>query len=706
MRAPAGSRRSIRSLAAPTAMAALAVLLCAGAAPAPRRFLDLLDPGRISASLRTLSSVPRLAGTPADRKMADWVSARLADAGLKVEVAEYKVWLPYPVRISVEATGPEAYRCRLSESGNLVDPDTTMPGVVMPYNAYSPSGTAEGDLVYVNYGLRQDYEALEKLGVPVKGSIVIARYGKSFRGDKVSLAAEKGAIACLLYSDPEDDGYERGDVLPRGPWRDEWSVQRGNIMRSTGDPLTPGRPAIAATPRLDPADAPALPRIPTVPLSYGDARPLLAQLKGPLAPRESQGSGSWQGGLPFAYHVGPGPVRVKMAVQVEFASRPIWNVVGRLEGSVWPDEAVILGAHRDSWGPGASDNGSGSATLLEVARVFGEMAAAGSRPARTLMFGFWDAEEFGVIGSTEWAEEHAAWLSRSAVAYLNVDVAATGARFNPAASASLAKVLLEAAGGVADPITGKPILEIWSSSTPSPRVGDLGGGSDFVPFSDDFGIPSTSHGFSGAGSGAYHSGADTFWFVSTFMDPGFTYHAAAAGVWGLTALTLSESPLIPYDHEATGRMVLEAADEIEKNPPGRAEGARDAGGAAPPALEPVREAARRFMAVARRLESRRLRIGATPLAGAALALANAESMAAHRELVAIVTAADGSPSRRNLLLAPSPVDRYRPLRLPGLATAIAAGDAQAARREIALLCAALDRAASRLEGALRAARNL
>jgi len=679
-------------------------------APTAQRLLQHLGADRIASNLKTLASVPRLAGTPTDRRMADWVAGQLKEAGLKVEVSEYQVWLPYPVSISVEALAPEPYKCRLREAGNLIDPDTTMPGVVMPYNAFSPSGSAEGELVYVNYGLREDYEALEKLEVPVKGRIVIARYGRGFRGDKVALAAEKGAIGCLLYSDPADDGYMKGDVLPRGPWRDEWAVQRGSILRGAGDPLTPGRAAVTGAPRLDPSEVTLLPRIPCTPLSYGDARPLLEQLNGPLAPHEAAGSRSWQGGLPFAYHVGPGPTRVKMSVSVEYASRTIWDVVGRLDGASLPDEAILLGAHRDSWGPGGMDNGSGSATLLELARAFGEMAQAGERPSRTLMFAFWDAEEFGIIGSTEWAEEHAAWLARSAAAYLNVDVAATGPRFSPSGSPSLANLLLEAAGDVTDPGSRKSVRETWQSANRDAKVSDLGGGSDFVPFSNDFGVPSTSHGFSGDGGGAYHSASDTFWFVSTFMDPGFIYHEVSAAVWGAAALRLSEAPALPYDQAAIGRQAIVAADDLEAQVTQQTRGVL-------PSLDPMRDAARRFIDAAQRLDSRRRRLprsaGAAstiPLWNAvsrqALASANAEQIAADREFVIAEPAPGGATRGRHLLLSPSVSDGYGAQRLPAIAAAWRAGDAARASAGISEVAAAFDRASAHLDTASRALREV
>ncbi|HZI93708.1 MAG TPA: M28 family peptidase, partial [Patescibacteria group bacterium] len=403
----------------------------------------------------------------------------------------------------------------------------------------------------------------------------------------------------------------------------------------------------------------------------------------------------------------PGAARVRMTVQADYALRPVWDVVGKLRGGIFPDEAIILGAHRDSWGPGATDNGSGSATLLEVARRFGELARAGSRPSRSLMFAFWDAEEFGIIGSTEWAEDHAQWLSLSAVAYLNVDVAATGARFNPSGTPSLWPVLLEAADGVPDPRSQRTVRDVWQSTGKNATVGVLGGGSDFVPFSHDLGVPSTSHSFSGDGGGAYHSRLDTWWFVSSFMDPGFSYHAAAGGIWALTALKLSETPVIPYDEEATGKEATAAADEIESRWK-----IHDPTSTPMPSLDPVRSAARRLTESAGRLATRRRGFGQQfdmqDTGGAVVSARLQRLTAANRELIAterefiVKDSAAADQRARNLLLSPSATDGYGAQRLPGIAAAFLNHDPDSARREIDLLVGALDRAAGRLEAAARA----
>ena len=419
-------------------------------------------------------------------------------------------------------------------------------------------------MVYVNYGLPNDYDDLRKAGVDVKGKIVIARYGNSFRGVKAKVAEENGAVALIIYSDPADDGYVQGDVYPKGPMRPDSSAQRGSVQFLfiyPGDPLTPGVPAIAGTPRLAKEAATNIPHIPVQPISYGDARRLLQPLRGPLRPR------GFQGGLPFAYHLGgTSDVRVHLKTNIEFATKTIWDVITRLDGTVEKDRWVVLGNHRDAWVFGAVDPNSGSAAMLEVGRGLGQLLKSGWRPRRTLVLCSWDAEEQGLIGSTEWVEENASELKQKAVAYLNMDAAVSGPNFGASSVPSLWKLIRAAASDVRDPQSGKSIYEAWRDRAwensseadrfdanglekpiTAPRIGALGSGSDYTPFLQHVGIPSLDMSF-GGDYGVYHSAYDSFYWMAHFGDPTFQYHVAAAQIWGTVALRLANAPGLPFDY--------------------------------------------------------------------------------------------------------------------------------------------------------------
>ncbi|HVF49602.1 MAG TPA: M28 family metallopeptidase [Pyrinomonadaceae bacterium] len=524
--------------------------------------------------LRRLTMEPHVAGTQEDYRTAIYVRDQMRRYGWRAELREYQVLLPYPRQPSiVELLAPRRERLPLAEPVIAQDASSSHRKIIPLFNGYSASGDVSAPLVYVNYGLPRDYEALKKLGVGVRGKIAIARYGQSFRGVKAKVAEENGAIGLIIYSDPADDGYMQGEVYPKGPWRPAGSAQRGSVQylfQYPGDPLTPGTPSIAGTPRLPIAQATNMPRIPVQPMSYGDARRLLEPLRGPLRPR------GFQGGLPFPYHVGGTPdVRVRLKTDMDYATRTIWNVEARMDGASEPDRWVILGNHRDAWVFGAVDPNSGTTAMLEVARGFGELARQGWRPRRTIVLCSWDAEEYGLIGSTEWAEEHAQELREKAVAYLNMDSAVSGANFNAASVPTLWKLLRAATRDVHDPKTGKSVYDAWQDRARESRddndaddaateasIGALGSGSDYTPFLQHLGVSSLDMGF-GGDYGVYHSAYDSFNWMARHGDPTFGYHVAAAQLWGTVALRLTEARALPFDYADYGAEIRRFVEETQ-----------------------------------------------------------------------------------------------------------------------------------------------
>src|ERR1044072_5723554 len=410
--------------------------------------------------LRKLTAEPHVAGTKENYATAIYVRDQMRSYGIPSELKEYEVLLPYPKQPGiVELIRPRRERLAVKEAIVPEDPSASNPKIIPLFNGYSPSGDVTAPLVYVNYGLPPDYEALKTLGVDVKGKIAIARYGNSFRGVKAQVAEQNGAVGLIIYSDPADDGYGQGDVYPKGPWRPASSAQRGSVQflsPSPGDPLTPGRPALPGVPRLKIEEVTNMPRIPVQPISYGDARRLLEPLRGPVRPR------GFQGGLPFAYHVGGTEfVQVHLKTQMDFQVRKIWNVISIIEGAEEKDRWVVMGNHRDAWTFGAVDPNSGSSAMLEVGRGFGALLKKGWKPRRTIMLCSWDGEEYGLLGSTEWAEENADELKQKAVAYLNVDSAVSGANFGAASVPSMWKLIRSATRDIKDPKTGQTVYQRW-----------------------------------------------------------------------------------------------------------------------------------------------------------------------------------------------------------------------------------------------------
>ena len=507
--------------------------------------------------LRRLTLEPHIAGTKEDYDTAVYVRDQLRSYGLAADLKEYDVWLNYPKTPSVlELITTRRQRLSTHEAIVSGDPSTSHPKITPLFNGYAASGDVTAPLVYANYGLPNDYEALKKIGVDVKGKIVIVRYGNSFRGVKAKVAEDHGAIGCIIYSDPADDGYMQGDVYPKGPWRPVASGQRGSVQYLfdyPGDPLTPGRPSIPGVPRLKPEEATDLTRLPVQPIAYDVARTILSQLKGPLRPR------GFQGGLPFAYHIGgTNDVKVRLKTDMDYKIRKIWNVVARIDGNEEKDRWIILGNHRDAWVFGAVDPNSGTTAMLEVGRGFGQLLKQGWKPRRTIIFCSWDAEEYGLVGSTEWAEELATELKEKAVAYLNLDAAVSGVHFGASSVPSLWKFMRAATRDVKDPKTGKTVYQQWQDrarenrpegeeNSGEARIGPLGSGSDYTPFLQHLGIASTDMGF-GGDYGVYHSAYDSFHWMDQFGDPGFRYHVAASQLWGTLAMRLADAEGLPFDY--------------------------------------------------------------------------------------------------------------------------------------------------------------
>ncbi len=534
-------------------------------APAPgsewdARFRALPDPAVIKETMRRLSARPHHVGSPYAKEIAEWLLAQFKSFGWDAQMDTFDVLFPTPTTRLLEMTAPTRFTAMLEEPAVPVDPTSGQKGEQLPtYNAYSIDGDVTGPLVYVNYGRPVDYEVLERRGVSVKGAIVIARYGQSWRGIKPKVAAEHGAIGCLIYSDPRDDGYAVGDVYPRGPMRNADGVQRGSVMDMPvhpGDPLTPGFAATADVKRLVLEDAKTLTKIPVLPISYGDAQPLLAALGGPLVPAD------WRGGLPLTYHIGPGPATVHLKVAFSWDIKRLYNVIARIAGSTYPDEWVIRGNHHDAWVNGAYDPVSGIATELEEARALGALLQQGWKPKRTIVYAAWDGEEEGLLGSTEWVERHAADLERHAVAYINTDSYGRGF-LEAGGSHALESFLNGVAKDVQDP---EARVSVWKRAQANAivrgtaeeradartradlRIAALGSGSDYTPFLQHSGVPTLALGFGGLDEdGIYHSIYDSFYHFTQFHDTDFVYGRALAQTVGTAVVRLADADLLPFE---------------------------------------------------------------------------------------------------------------------------------------------------------------
>ncbi|MCA9321782.1 MAG: M28 family peptidase, partial [Planctomycetes bacterium] len=560
-----------------------------------------------------------------------------------------------------EMVAPFAYAAELREAGTERDSDTLNRDALPPFLAYSPDGLITAPLVYANYGRREDLEALVARGIGLRGAMLLVRYGQIFRGSKVRLAEEFGAVGVLIYSDPADDGFARGEVYPDGPFRPATAVERGSILylfEYPGDPGTPGRPSLAGAEQLTYDAMGSLPGIPAMCLSHADARPFLESLAGPTVPK------GWQGGLPFTYHLGgEGRVRVQLQIESDYRLRRIRNVEGLWPGLQFPDEEIIIGNHRDAWVHGAVDPGTGTAVTLEAARLIAERARAGEPPQRSVRVCFWDGEEFGLLGSTEYGEQFAERLQRGTALYLNLDVAVSGDELR--------------AAGV--PVLEAPLRAILAQGGPEFALrsdyGDLGSGSDYTVFLDHLGIPSLDLGSSGP-QGVYHSGYDTFGFVKRHIDPDFSRHARMAGIVAEVAQTFSRVALLPYDFAATGQAVRRHAMAVE--------------GAHPQLdLAEIKELGSQIETLGAKIAEARLQAES----GAALPLErllaiNHRQIAAERALL-LPDGLPGRPWYRHALWAPARDLGYGAAPLPPLSDAAMSGDRAQILEGAALLARAL-----------------
>ncbi|HYY56199.1 MAG TPA: M28 family metallopeptidase [Pyrinomonadaceae bacterium] len=659
--------------------------------PLENRLLQTIRPEESRRHHRIFTEKPHMAGSRRNYDLAQYVARQWRAYGLEdVRVIEHPVYLPWPVRYEATLLGPTLEKLSLKEEPIPQDKDSYATDTGIPYCAYSADVDVTTEVVYVNSGNPEDYDLLARRGIDVRGKIALARYSVpySYRGFKALTAERRGAAALLLYSDPADDGYKKGDVYPWGPWGPESHLQRGGIVYDfnlPGDPRTPGWPSLPGGRFLPAKEAVSMPRVAAAPMSYKDARKILEKMEGQRAPD------AWQGGLPLTYRLGPTSVKLHLVIENDKEVRSIWNVVASLRGSELSEEFVILGNHRDAWVYGGVDPSSGSASLMETARAFGELRRTGWRPRRTLIFASWDAEEFTLTGSTEWGEMEAQKLQAGALAYLNVDSSSSGRNFSASAVPALADFLRDVARDVPDP-SGGSIYESWrrneeKKAGEEPTVATrLGSGSDYTVFLNFLGIPVADLTFDGP-YGVYHSVYDSFTWVDRIGDPGYYYHAAMARYWAIAALRLAECDYVPLDYGAYAREVQTYLDELE-----RAARSRH--------LEVDLAQAR---AAARRWE----KDGRIALATARRAVETgdqARSERIHEALLRVERALldpvglMGRPWFKHLIYAPRPT--YKPLVLPALTEAIEAGDQALARREVERLARALNRAAAAIESGL------
>ena len=683
-------------------------------------FMAVPDAKLAGEHLRILTAEPHWASSPEDKKTADYVAAKFKAAGLETRIDEFRVWMNKPVKIEITATDASGKQLMAGPTPEHVDPKVyggdpfqDDPRILPAFNGSSPSGDVTADVVYANYGTLADFDRLKQLGVDVKGKIVIVRYGQNFRGVKVYIAQQRGAAGMIIYSDPADDGYARGDKYPRGAFRPDSAVQRGSVQFLpiySGDPETPG---VASTPDL--ADSKRVtdptkmnqPSIPSNPLSYKDAAPILEALDGAATPRE------WQGALPFTYHLGgTGAVKVHMHLEQDYQLRTIWDVVGTIDGTD-PDQKedwVVAGNHRDAWVYGAVDPNSGTAAMLETVHGLGELLKQGWKPKRRIVICSWDAEEEGLMGSTEWAEGHADHLAH-AVAYFNTDVGVSGPNFNASAVPSLKEFVRDVTRQVQSP-KGGTVYEQWlKSQSENPRrrgtganpataptnstinaegvrVGDLGSGSDYTPFIQHLGVPSTDIGSDGP-YGVYHSVFDNYnWFIRN-ADPTFVYEQQQARVFGLEILHMADTDVLPYDYKTYGNDVVGYLKEAQQR-------ATDAHMQVD--FAQANAAAARFAAAGARIGT----IQSTP--GSLDAAAKSHLNEALRNAEEALLNDAGLPHRpwyRHTIYAPGEYTGYAAVVIPGVNEGIDAKDAARTSAQLSALTEALNRSSSILESAAK-----
>ena len=653
--------------------------------PVEARLIETIRAENCRTQHRIFTKEPHMAGSVRNYELAQYVAKQWKDYGLEdVQLIEHPVYLPWPIRYEATLVGANE-KLSLKEEPIPEDKDSYNKDVGIPYCAYSADVDVTAPVVYVNSGNPEDYDLLAKRGVDVRGKIALARYSMpySYRGFKALTAQRHGVAALLLYSDPAEDGYKKGDVYPRGPWGPESHLQRGGIVYDfnlPGDPRTPGWASVPGGRFLPAESAVSMPTVAAAPMSYKDARRLLEKMTGPAVPPE------WQGGLPFTYHLGPTSDKLHLVIQNDKKVRSIWNVVGRLRGEERPNEWVVLGNHRDAWVFCGVDPSSGTATLMETARAFGELKRSGWKPRRTLIFASWDAEEFTLTGSTEWGELEAERLKAGALAYLNVDSSSSGSSFAAAAVPALANFLRDVARDVPDP-SGGSIYDKWLAQTKDAREPEvttrLGSGSDYTVFLNFLGVPVADLTFDGP-YGVYHSIYDSFNWVDTVGDPGYRYHAAMGRYWAVAALRLSECDYVPLDYAAYAQEVQRYLDETEQLARGLKVDVD---------LTPARTAAKAWE------KNSRMALEVARNAVAAGDVTQVERV--HRGLMKVERALldpeglVGRPWFKHLIYAPRPT--YKASVLPALTEAIEARDQSRVKLEVDRLTRALTRASAALE---------
>ncbi len=672
-------------------------------------FLAVPDAKLAGEELKTLTAEPHIAASPEDYKTAQYVASKFKEAGLQTSIVPYKAWLNMPKSVKVEAWDADGKLLMTGPTPEHVDgnePFQNDPRVTPAFNGSSPSGNITAPAVYANYCRPEDFQKLQEMNIDVKGDIVVCRYGGNFRGVKVFIAQQHHAAGVIIYSDPADDGYYRGDIYPHGPYRPATAVQRGSVQymfKYPGDALTPGiasRPDLPASQRLPLDKVTSLPTIPSEPLSYHDAAPILENLGGPDAPRE------WQGALPFTYHVGPG-TKVHMDLKMDYEYSTIWDVVGTIDGAEFPNEWVVAGNHRDAWVYGAVDPNSGTAAMLEAVHGIGALLKTGWKPKRRIVFCSWDAEEEGLIGSTEWAEDHAAQLSH-AVAYFNTDVGVSGPNFDASAVPSLKEFIRNVTKEVPSP-KGGTVYDQWKKSQADAaarhhlgvqehasqeaavvsndvRVGDLGSGSDFTPFIQHLGVPASDIG-SGGPYGVYHSVFDDYaWFVMN-ADPTFVYEQEMARVFGLEVLHMADADVLPYDYVTYGKAISAYIDAAEKK--------AEADGVTGIDFSDAKAAAEKFTQLAEKVRSTQERAAA----GSPQQLAALNTQL--RDVEEDFLSAPGLPNRpwfKHTIYAPGEYTGYAAVVIPGVNEAIDAKDGSRAQSQMSVLIQAIDHASATLEG--------
>ena len=693
------------------------------------RFLAV--PSSISAERTAawLTDRPHLAGTPGAEALAQTLADTLRDLGFEVDVERYDVWIPHPRRVSLELVAPERRPLPVRQPARkpLAPADSFL---LFGWSAYGAGGAVEGPVVYANYGLPADHDALARAGVDVEGRIALVRYGRAFRGVKVEEAEARGALAVLLYSDPAENGFAVGDTVPLGPMMPGDAIQLGTVSylwRHTGDPLTPGRPSIPGVERIDPSESTVLPGIPVIPISYRTAQSILEALGGPSAPE------GFEGGLPVGYRTGPGPAVVRVAAEFDDAQRPVSNVIARIRaaGGLEPDPRptpmILLGNHYDAWLFGGVDPHSGTVAMLEIARGLAALRADGWEPRREIVLAFWGAEEFNVAGSTEWVEAHATELGDRAVAYFNVDVFTAGV-LDVSGSPSLTDHVLAAAAAIDDPVTGRTLAELWierqraaweercagppepdapgraACSPFRPGLGPLGAGSDWNAFWHWAGVPSLQWTMNGRGSwAAYHSAVEDFDYLRDWGDPGFGHTPAFATAMGLAALRLAEADALPFRYSRYADRIERHVDDLELRM--QAAEDREAASFDPVELGAVREALSAFRGGARRVEDSQtaalaaLNQGDGASARSRLAAIDAALAGAERDLLDPDNLSD-RPWYRHIIYAPGRGSGYDSVALPAAAEALAGGDSIGLRRALERIAAALERAAATLAGSV------